>query len=147
MSEPSIIFHSEDVSIPNSIDEISYKRWIEKIVEDEQKSIGFLNFIFCSDEHLLQINKQYLDHDYYTDIITFPFRQDDVIEGDIFISVDRVAENAIEYGETFEREMDRVMSHGVLHLLGYNDKTIEDSARMRQAEDRALQIKYSNEII
>ncbi len=111
---------------------------IEKLVANEGKIMGEVNYILCSDPYLLEMNKQYLQHDYYTDVITFDYCEDNVISGDIFISVDTVRDNAKEYDATFERELERVMVHGVLHLVGYKDKTDEDSKVMRSKENQYL---------
>ncbi|MCB0520129.1 MAG: rRNA maturation RNase YbeY [Lewinellaceae bacterium] len=113
-------------------------RWLVKIIEQEGTSLRLLNFIFCSDQYLHQINVQYLQHDTLTDIITFPYASPPFIEGDIFISIDRVRYNAKKYAVPFEHELNRVMAHGLLHLCGYNDKTPEEQALMRQKEDEAL---------
>lgn len=111
---------------------------IEKLVANEGKMMGEVNYILCSDPYLLEMNKQYLNHDYYTDVITFDYCEDNVISGDIFISVDTVRDNAKEFDATFERELQRVMVHGVLHLCGYKDKTDEDSKVMRAKENQYL---------
>jgi len=97
-----------------------------------------ISYIFCSDEYLLDINKTYLDHDYYTDIITFPYKQGKEIESDIFISIDRIKENAQSYGVTFDDELLRVIAHGVLHMVGYGDKTDEQQIEMTKMENQAL---------
>lgn len=111
---------------------------VEKLVANEGKIMGDINYILCSDTYLLEMNKQYLKHDYYTDVITFDYCEDDVLSGDIFISVDTVRDNAKEYEVTFEKELQRVMIHGVLHLAGYKDKTDEDSKVMRAKENQYL---------
>jgi probable rRNA maturation factor len=115
------------------------KSWIKELVQKEGKKVGELNYIFLSDEDLLKINLEYLDHNTYTDIITFDNSEDELkIEGDIFISVDRVRENAEKFSTTFDRELIRVMAHGVLHLLGLKDKKEEEIAAMRAAEEAAI---------
>lgn len=111
---------------------------IEKLVNNENKTLGDVNYIFCSDAYLLGINRQYLNHDYYTDVISFDYCEDNVISGDIFISVDTVADNAKEYGVTFEKELARVMIHGVLHFVGYNDKSDQEVPVMRAKENQYL---------
>lgn len=111
---------------------------VEKLVANEGKIMGDINYILCSDTYLLEMNKQYLKHDYYTDVITFDYCEDNVMSGDIFISVDTVRDNAKEYEVTFEKELQRVMVHGVLHLAGYKDKTDEDSKVMRAKENQYL---------
>lgn len=112
--------------------------WIKKIIEQEECVLLLLNFIFCTDQKLHAINLEYLNHDTYTDIITFPFSQTPQIEGDIFISIDRIKENAEKFEVKFQQELFRVMIHGVLHLCGYGDKTEEEKKRMRQKENEAL---------
>lgn len=131
-----INFFSEDVNMPDFC-QSEIRAWIQQIVFNYQKKVGELNFIFCSDEYLLDINKKYLNHDYYTDIITFNYCEDNIISGDIFISVERVAENAKIY-KSEGNELFRVIIHGVLHLLGFNDSTPEEQTEMRAKEDECL---------
>ena len=120
---------------------IKTKKLISTICKSNSCDNFLLNYIFCSDDYLLEINKQYLDHDYYTDIITFDNSEDEaLLEGDIYISVDRVTENAENFNTSFEVELRRVMVHGVLHLLGFDDTTDELKAQMRSKEDEYLQI-------
>lgn len=111
--------------------------WVSKICELEGRKAGEISVVFCSDEHLLEMNKQYLDHDYYTDIITFDYYAED-ISGDLFISVDRLKENSQSNNVSFDNELKRVVAHGVLHLLGYGDKSEEESKLMRNKENEAL---------
>ena len=135
-----ISFHTENIKFTLKNKTI-LKKWITSIIEKKKRKPGDLNFIFCSDEHLLGINKQYLNHDTYTDIITFDYSKEDVkmpVAGDIFISIDRVEENAKKFGKSFENELHRVIIHGTLHLLGYKDKTKAAKEEMRSEEDRAL---------
>jgi rRNA maturation RNase YbeY len=106
----------------------------------EEKRVGDISFIFCSDEYLLSVNRKYLNHDYYTDIITFDDVEGNVINGDIIISVDRVKENSIEFQTSFENEIHRIIIHGVLHLLGYKDKVKKDKILMTQKEDLYLKL-------
>jgi rRNA maturation RNase YbeY len=112
--------------------------WLREVGKEEQKEIAILNYIFCSDEYLLDINRKYLQHDYYTDIISFPLKEDPV-EGDIFISVDRVRENAKVFNSSFDMELMRVMVHGLLHFLGYDDHNEDDISRIRGKEDHYLE--------
>lgn len=114
------------------------KKWIAEVVNRRGKSVGNISYLFCDDEYMLGVNRQYLDHDTYTDIITFDYVVADLISGDIFISVDRVVENAQQFGVEFERELHRVIIHGVLHLLGQGDKTDDDAHEMRRQEEEAL---------
>lgn len=117
---------------------LNVEKNIEAVLSNENRTLGEINYIFCSDEYLLNINKQYLNHDYYTDVISFDYSEDDIISGDIFISVDTVKDNAKEYDVEFEKELARVMVHGVLHFIGYKDKTDEDAKQMRQKENQYL---------
>lgn len=114
------------------------KQWIKFITEKEKHILGTINYIFCSDEELLEINIKHLNHNTYTDIITFDYTESKKISSDIFISVDRVAENAKKFNVTFDEELHRVMIHGVLHLCGYKDKSKADSELMRHKENQAL---------
>ena len=114
-------------------------KWIKTISKSEGYDLGDLNYIFCSDDYLLEINKQYLDHDYYTDIITFDNSEEEgKIEGDIYVSVDRVKENAEDFAVDFETEMRRVLIHGLLHLMDYTDTSDELKTQMRAKEDECL---------
>jgi len=135
----SINYCSEDVSSPK-IQKRKISGWIKETITSEEKTPGDISFIFCSDEYLLKVNKQYLDHDYFTDIITFDYVEDNVISGDIFISCDRVKENAIEFKTGFENELSRIIIHGVLHLLGFKDKNKKDKLLMTQKEDFYLNV-------
>lgn len=121
-----------------------WKKWVESAVREEGYEIDELNYIFCNDDYLLEINIQYLQHDYYTDVIGFQYSEGKKLSGDIYISIDRVNENAIENSVSFEKELARVMIHGVLHFMNYQDKTPDDAAQMRSAEDKHL--AYFNEI-
>ena len=118
-------------------------QWLRMVAESEVCRLGALSIIFCSDHYILDINQKYLQHDYFTDIITFDYREGNVLSGDLFISVDSVRENALEYGTTFEDELNRVMVHGVLHLAGYDDHTEEEQRIMRQKENYYLQMRAS----
>lgn len=117
-----------------------YSDWLSRVVVSESKMEGDLNYIFCDDEYLLGINQQYLNHDTYTDIITFDYCDGDTISGDIFISVGRVKDNAQEYSVSFEEELHRVMVHGLLHLLGYKDKSDQDARLMREKENEKIKL-------
>jgi len=138
MSE--ITFFSEEIDFQfNSSNTI--KEWIEHTVEQENQTIETINYIFCSDEYLHKINVEYLSHDYYTDIITFDNSEEEgLIEGDIFISVERVEENARHNSVLFIEELKRVIIHGVLHLIGYNDKTDSEQEVMTQKENAYLSL-------
>jgi probable rRNA maturation factor len=126
------LFYESDFELK---DEQIWIDWITESMINEGKSIEDLNYIFCDDEYLLQINRQYLDHDYYTDVIGFDNSQDDVLTGDIFISEERVADHAKENNVTFENELARVMIHGILHFAGYPDKGEEEKRIMTEKED------------
>lgn len=110
-------------------------RWIQETIQAEKKQVGEINVIFCSDEHLLKMNIEHLKHDYYTDIISFDYSESDIVSGDLFISKDRVEDNAKQYNVSFNSEIHRVIIHGVLHLLTYNDKTEEQKKQMREKEN------------
>lgn len=114
------------------------KKWIKGVVEASGKKVGDVNIIFCNDPSILEINQQFLGHDYYTDIITFDYCEGNTVSGELYISVDTVEANAQEYNETFRNEMHRVIIHGILHLLGYDDHSEDDIAQMREQEDLAL---------
>ena len=122
-----------------NIDEITLNpglsKWLESLILSEHKKIGDINYIFCDDEYLLQVNRDYLQHDYYTDIISFDYVKGKTISGDIFVSLPRVSENAESMSKDFTSELHRVLAHGVLHLCGYKDKTEEEITEMRNKED------------
>lgn len=134
----AITFHEED--IPYKLkSKTAVRKWLSEAIVNEGFTLKELTYIFCSDEYLLQINRQYLDHDTYTDIITFDNSEEDgVVVSDIFISIDRVKENAAKFGVTTEHELHRVMIHGALHLLGYKDKSAADKKKMTLKEDEYL---------
>ena len=114
--------------------------WISSVINKNNKILGDITYIFCSDDYLLNINKQYLNHDYFTDIITFNYCERDVVSGDIFISIDTVRSNSETYEVSFLNERYRVIIHGILHLLGYNDKTDEEQDEMTRQENLSLEI-------
>ncbi|AEA43529.1 rRNA maturation RNase YbeY [Fluviicola taffensis] len=115
--------------------------WYSNVCEAEGKSLGDISLIFCSDEHLLEMNREYLQHDFFTDIITFDYTEEDLVSGDLFISVDRVRDNADEFDVLFQDELHRVCVHGLLHLCGYKDKSDEDEKLMRQKENDMLMLR------
>lgn len=133
-----ILFHSETKF--NLTQKLLHKRWLAALAKQEGFSIGDINYIFCDDDYLLKINLEYLNHDTLTDIITFDYVEDGFLNGDIYISIERVRENAVIFSVPFEQELLRVLSHGVLHLCGYKDKTDTDAALMRKKEDSAIQL-------
>lgn len=116
------------------------KHWVEAVFEQHKKELNSLTYIFCSDDYLLEINQGFLQHDFYTDIITFDYSTKTEIESEIYISIDRVKENAQHLKTTFENELQRVMIHGVLHLCGMKDKSKTQQAEMRKAEDKFLKL-------
>ena len=136
----SVSFGSEqtDFTISNQDQLIE---WFTKVAESENRALAELAFVFCSDECLLDINKRFLSHDYYTDVITFDYSESNYTSGDIFISVDRVSDNAKLANQTTENELHRVMVHGLLHLLGYKDKTSAEKSEMTSKEDFYLALR------
>lgn len=138
MNEEIINYYSEnDFQLEHSA---QFEIWIKKVVASEGKKTGEISFIFCDDEYLLEINQQYLDHDSYTDIISFDNSVGNILNGDIFISTERVAENASKYGVTFDEEIKRVIIHGVLHFCGYKDKSKEEAQVMRSKEEEKMKM-------
>ena len=135
----SITFTSEDISFP-AIKKRKTAAWIKQVAESHGKIIGEINYLFCTDERILAVNNQYLAHDYYTDIITFDYSENDTVSGDIFISLDTVRTNSEKFKTNYEEELFRVIIHGVLHLCGINDKTDADAKMMRTAENEALEL-------
>jgi len=118
------------------------KKWISKVIREYKKLPGHLSFVFCTDEYLLKVNQDFLQHDYYTDIITFDYSDGDIISGDLIISIDRVRDNAKQLNLSFDDELSRVMIHGVLHLLGFGDKTTKEEKKMRGLELVALAQRF-----
>ncbi len=120
--------------------ETQYEDWISRIIESEGFDEGEINYIFCDDEYLHKINVEYLDHDTLTDIISFDYTVGNLIQGDIFVSIERVQDNAKDFYVSFEEELKRVLSHGVLHYCGYKDKSPKDEALMRSKEEEKMQM-------
>lgn len=118
--------------------EETFTMWLNDIVSSEQFLMGDVNFIFCDDEYLFKVNQEYLNHDTYTDIITFDYSEGKILHGDVFISIERVKENALSFQVSFQNELLRVMSHGILHLSGYKDKSDDDVRLMRMKEDEKI---------
>ena len=116
-------------------------RWLKMVAASEIRSLGDINIIFCSDNYILDVNMKYLQHDYFTDIITFDYCEKKVLSGDLFISVDSVRENSVYYGTEFEDELNRVIVHGLLHLIGYDDHSEEDVKVMREKENYYLEMR------
>ena len=132
-----IRFTTEDIAMPE-LDERKIGKWIRAVAADYGFSVGNINYIFCSDERELEVNRQFLGHDYYTDIITFDYSTPSVLNGDIFISLDTVRSNAEQLNISFDAELLRILIHGVLHLTGQGDKTPETKAQMTAKEEKAL---------
>jgi probable rRNA maturation factor len=132
--------HFVDVEIPGLTPEF-FVLWFTKVVSLEQKQLGDVSLVFCSDEYLLEMNRSHLDHDYYTDIITFDYSEDAIVSGDLFISVDRVRDNAGLFKVTIIDELHRVCVHGLLHLCGYSDKSEDEERLMRIKEDEMLLLR------
>ncbi len=135
-----INFHSESIDFKVT-NPIKTKRWLKSVIEAEGFELGEINYVFCEDEYLHKINVEYLDHDTLTDIITFDNSEDEtLIEGDIFVSIERITDNAQDFKTSFEHEFRRVIVHGILHLCGYYDKTDEDEKQMRAKEDHYINL-------
>lgn len=138
MEKGEINFFSEnDFVLENEQD---YREWIERAIESENKFIGDISFIFCDDEYLHKINLEYLSHDTYTDIISFDNTVGNTLQGDIFISTERVAENAGSFNAEFTEELKRVLIHGILHFCGFKDKTERDKELMRRKEEEKIEL-------
>ncbi len=135
-----VYYHNEDTPFKVT-GRLLLRKWINSAIEEEGKLPGDITYIFCSDQYLLELNRSALDHDYYTDIITFDYCEGKTVSGDLFISVDRVEDNAKNLGNSFRDELHRVMIHGVLHLCGYQDKTKKEEQTMREKEDYYLNLR------
>lgn len=135
----AVIYQSEGVKTP-LIKKREVTKWIKDVAASYGKKAGDISYIFCSDEKILEINKEYLQHDYYTDIITFDYTDEDVISGDIFISLDTVSSNAKEFNTDYMEELHRIIIHGILHLCGINDKGPGEREHMTECENKALQL-------
>jgi rRNA maturation RNase YbeY len=133
----AVTFHVDGTVMP-AIRKMPVKRWVRAVVESYGKALGDITYIFCSDEKILDMNKVFLHHNYYTDIITFDYSEADRISGDLFISLDTVRSNSAKFDTSFHDELFRVMIHGVLHLCGFGDKSEAEQLRMRDAENAAL---------
>ena len=137
-----ITYNTDGVKMP-SIKKRENTAWVKAVAASYGKRVGEIAYIFVDDEKILEVNRQYLGHDYYTDIITFDYCEGDVISGDLFISLDTVRTNAEQVGATYEEELHRVIIHGILHLCGINDKGPGEREIMEAAEDKALALRYS----
>ena len=137
VAEIMIRFTTDDIAMP-TLDERKTGRWIRAVAAEYGFAVGNINYIFCSDERELAVNREFLGHDYYTDIITFDYSTPSTLNGDIFISLDTVRSNAEQLGIAFDDELRRILIHGILHLTGQGDKTPESKAEMTRKEERAL---------
>lgn len=138
-----IQFHTIDVMMPQ-LDLDKVRQWIHAVIESEGYRVGELHYYFCSDERLLSINKERLGHDFYTDIVTFPLGDCEAyISSEFCLSLDRIAENSLTFGRSFESELLRVIIHGVLHLVGFDDLTDEQESAMRDKEEKCLDLYYN----
>ena len=135
----AIFYETLGISFPN-IKRRETTHWIKRVVESNKKTLGDITYIFCSDDEILRINRMYLNHDYYTDIITFDYSEGDELSGDMFISLETVTTNLEEFKTKYEDELRRVMIHGILHLCGYDDETTTEKSDMRIKEDEALRL-------
>ena len=135
-----ITYHTENVRMP-AIKRRETTAWIRRVASTYKRKVGEIGYLFCDDEHILQVNREYLGHDYYTDIITFDYCEDNVLNGDLVISLDTVRTNAEKFHKPYEEELHRVIIHGVLHLCGLNDKGPGEREIMEAAEDRALSMR------
>ncbi|MEA3448966.1 MAG: rRNA maturation RNase YbeY [Bacteroidota bacterium] len=135
----SINFYSEDVDMPD-FNKPAAAAWIRRTIKSENREAGDCSIIFCSDIYLLEINKKYLNHNYFTDIVAFDYGENNTVSGDLFISVDRVKDNAAYYDVDINHELHRVMIHGILHLCGYNDSNESEQKQMREKENYYLEM-------
>lgn len=133
----AISFSTENVKFDLK-DKMRVKKWITEVIKAQGKRVGEIGYLFCDDDYLIEVNMSYLNHDTYTDIITFDYVEGDYISGDILISVERVEENSKTFNTTFDQELHRVIIHGILHLLGQGDKTEVEAMEIRNKENRAL---------
>lgn len=138
-----ILFFAEGTQFPSFFSASLIEKWLDVVASHYVKCLGKLSFVFCDDAYILEVNRKYLQHDYYTDVITFDYTQGDVLAGDIFISLDTVTSNAELFHTSYEEEFHRVVCHSVLHLMGFKDKTDPDSAVMRQNENICLDLLKS----
>ena len=135
-----ISYQTEEIQMP-AIKKREVSEWIKKVADEYGKKVGDIAYIFCSDEKILEVNKQYLQHDYYTDIITFDYTEGDTIGGDLFISLDTVRTNSEQFATEYDEELHRTIIHGILHLCGINDKGPGEREIMEAAENRALEMR------
>ncbi|KUK78135.1 MAG: Endoribonuclease YbeY [Proteiniphilum acetatigenes] len=141
----TITFHSENIPFPRTIKKRKTANWIKLVAAGFGKKVDELAYLFCDDQKILEVNRQYLQHDFFTDIITFDYSEGDAIAGDIFISLETVRTNSQKYRTPYEEELHRVIIHGVLHLCGLQDKSRREQIAMREAEDKALNLLILND--
>ena len=132
-----ITYQTDGTRMPN-IKKRETTAWIRRVTATYGKKVGDISYIFCNDERILEVNREYLQHDYYTDIITFDYTEGNTVSGDIFISLDTVKTNSEQYNTPYDEELHRIIIHGILHLCGQGDKTAEDEAEMHRKEDKYL---------
>ena len=137
-----ITYSTENVSMPK-IRRRETSAWIKRVAKTYGKRVGEVGYLFCDDEKILEVNREFLQHDYYTDIITFDYCEDDVLNGDLVISLDTVRSNAELFGKDYDEELNRVIIHGILHLCGLNDKGPGEREQMEEAENGALALRES----
>ena len=138
-----ITYNTENVKLP-AIKKRDTSAWIRRVAATYGKKIGEVGYLFCNDEKILEVNREFLQHDYYTDIITFDYCEDDTLNGDIVISLDTVRSNAQQLGKDYDEELHRVIIHGILHLCGQNDKGPGEREQMEAAEDKALKLRVKS---
>lgn len=138
--EEIFFFKEGKVEYPSFFSDAFICEWLKAIAGHYHKTLRAINFIFCDDEYILAVNRQYLQHDYYTDVITFDYCEGDLLSGDVFISLDTVYSNSVDFNTSFENEFNRVICHSLLHLIGFKDKTDTDSREMRLNENKCLDI-------
>ena len=134
-----IAFYTENIKMP-AINKSRVKAWLKEVAAFYNREIGALNYIFCGDDRIIEVNNQFLGHNYYTDIITFDYSDNKTVSGDMYVSVDTICSNSLKYKTSFDTELHRVIVHGLLHLCGINDKGPGERKIMEAAEDRALSL-------
>ncbi|MDR3195146.1 MAG: rRNA maturation RNase YbeY [Tannerella sp.] len=140
----AIIFYTEEVKWPAFLKKRALGKWLGDVAASYGKRTGAVSYLFCTDEKILEVNRCFLQHDYYTDIITFDYTEGDVLSGDLYISLETVRSNSEQFRTTFEEELLRVIIHGILHLCGLKDKSAAEQAKMRAAEEQALRLFLRN---
>ncbi len=139
----NVTFQAEDIDFPK-IEEDKLSEWIDRVAQKQNKKVGEISYLFCNDEKILEVNREYLNHDFYTDIITFDYSEDNIISGDIIISLQTVESNSQMYKTEYLEELHRVIIHGILHLCGLKDSTLEEEILMRNEENGALEMLFSD---